>query len=236
LCDEYKQARKELQINNDCSPPFIVCNDDGTCEHKDLFPMTRWEIGALFIFLGILMISVIVSIAGGIIIVPIAVFLLGFTANQAVALSNSVVVMTSLIKYLMSLFRSNPVVSWRTIIDYNGALLLIPTMALFSTIGSIISSFLPDVLILFMLVTTMFLSIYTGVANLRRQMKVETEHRKVSSHIPANAVGPYQPATNKLEIIKPSPETVITLEDLPQKIDLNIEVLDSERPLNQDDL
>jgi len=147
--------------------------------------MTGWEIGSLFLMLCILMISIIVSIAGGIVTVPIGVYFMGLSAVQSVSLANFIIVMTSLIKYLMSLFRHNPVVPWKTITDYNGAILLIPTMALFSTIGGIVSSFLPDVLILFMLIVTLSISMYTGFINLKtlkNAEKVANSHNGEKKH------------------------------------------------------
>lgn len=201
--------------SNHCSPPYIIC-EDGTCKHKSLFPMTGWEVGSLFLILGILMISIIVSIAGGVIIVPISVYFMGFSAVQAVSLANFIIVITSFIKYLMSLFRHNPVVPWKTIIDYNGAILLIPTMALFSTIGGIVSSFLPDVLILFMLIVTLILSMYTGFGNLKKLIRTEKADKVHDAEIKHKTVAAAPPAPEPVEVNEPKIEHEEMVDPIPQ--------------------
>src|SRR3990167_6654075 len=76
---------KDCTADSDCSVPFIICASDNKCAHKKLFPMTGVEIGSLFIMLIFLMVSIIVSIAGGGVIVPLTSYLMGFNAKQAVA-------------------------------------------------------------------------------------------------------------------------------------------------------
>lgn len=171
-------AGKKCKTDNNCSPPYYLCMD-AICTRKPLFPMTGSEIGALVTMILILMFSVTVSIAGGVIIVPISVYLMGFSARQSVALSNCIIVMTAFIKYVMSLFRHNPVVSYKTIVDYNGAIIMVPTMSLFSTIGAVIATFLPDSLVLILLVVTILGSVATGVSNLIKYIKEYRTQNKV---------------------------------------------------------
>ena len=71
---------KMCLLDDDCSPPYIVCKES-QCKHKDLFPMTGEEILGLLIMLSFLMVSIIVSIAGGVIIVPLSMYLMGFSAK-----------------------------------------------------------------------------------------------------------------------------------------------------------
>src|SRR3990167_8410370 len=144
---------KDCLSDSDCSAPLIICASDNKCAHKKLFPMTGVEIGSLFIMLIFLMVSIIVSIAGGAVIVPLATYLMGFNARQVVALSNSIVLVTSVVKYIMGLFKKNPFVPYKTIVDYNAALLMIPPMAMFSSIGGVAVTLVPDIVVLFMLLT-----------------------------------------------------------------------------------
>jgi uncharacterized membrane protein YfcA len=146
---------------------------DNKCTHKKLFPMTGIEIASLFIMLIFLMVSIIVSIAGGAIIVPLSSYLMGFNARQAVALSNSIVLATATVKYIMALFKKNPFVPYKTIIDYNSALLMIPPMALFSSIGGIVVTFVPDVIVLLMLFSVNVFACVTGYFNLKNQLEKE---------------------------------------------------------------
>ncbi len=165
-------------VNDDgCSAPFIVCQEK-KCQHKKLFPMNGSEVLALILLLCIQMVSTVVSIAGGSIIVPISVFLMGFSAQQAVAMSNSITIMTSLVKYLMSLFHKDPKVPFKTITNYNAAIVMTPCIVTLSTLGAILGALLPALLISILLTGALIYSITAGVSNLKRQLRIEENRKK----------------------------------------------------------
>lgn len=171
---------KVCTVDEDCSPPQRVCREEHNqnrkiCQHKKLFPMSSYDIIGLVVLILLLMISIIVSIAGGSITVPVLVYVIGTTTFEAVAISNSIILMTSGVKYIMGLTKKNPTENYRTIVDYNAAILMIPTMTLFSTFGSIIGSFFPSVLVLIMLTLVVLPSWYFGLKNLK---KVKAQEKK----------------------------------------------------------
>lgn len=174
---------KSCKLDDQCSPPYIVCKKN-ICARKDLFPMTGGEIGAIFVLLFLVMLAIIVSLSGGLIIVPIMVLMIGFSAKQAVVLANAIVLLTSGSKYVMGLFKVNPDFKFKTIVDYNAAIAMIPNITLFSTIGGIVSTMIPDVLILFSLISMLIMSMTSAVLQIIKLLKL----RKIQLSKPSNPV------------------------------------------------
>ena len=146
--------------------------------------MTGGEIGAIFVLLFLVMLAIIVSLSGGLIIVPIMVLMIGFSAKQAVVLANAIVLLTSGSKYVMGLFKVNPDFKFKTIVDYNAAIAMIPNITLFSTIGGIVSTMIPDVLILFSLISMLIMSMTSAVLQIIKLLKL----RKIQLSKPSNPV------------------------------------------------
>lgn len=168
----------KCKIDADCSPPNIVCgNSNSKCEHKSLFPMTDTEIGAIFVLLVLTSVAVVVGLSGGLILVPLTIIMLGFNAKQAVVLANCIVLLLTFAKYIMGLFKRNPEVEFKTIVDYNMAIAVIPWITLFSTIGGIITVFLPDVLVLLLLAALLSYSIISTII-LTRRLHLEKKKEK----------------------------------------------------------
>ena len=156
----------KCQTDDQCSPPYIICRD-AVCNHKRLFPMTGMEIGALFIMIFLVVLAMMFSLAGGQLIVPIAMIMMGFSAVEAVTLSNSITFLTTLTKYVVGLFLRNPSVEYNTIVDYNSAIILIPPIAFFSTIGGILSAMFPELLLMFIMLALLLFAFVTMVLYIR---------------------------------------------------------------------
>ena len=163
------KLNKRCNSDTQCSPPYIVCHES-KCQHKRLFSMTGAEVATLVILFVVQGVASIVGIAGGIFVVPLTVLLMGFSAGQATALANAFATMSTFCKYLIGINKRDPVFPFKTMIEYNGVMTLLPAMTLFSTIGGIVGSFLPEVLVLFILVVTLIGSIISGVIQLRAQL------------------------------------------------------------------
>ena len=102
-------------------------------------------------------------------------YLMGFSAKKAVGLANSLIVMTSFVKYSMSWFKSQPGVSFKNIVDYNCAIIMIPPMVLFSSLGGIIGAMLPDLIVSVTMILVLLYPIITGYLNLRKELKQRRE-------------------------------------------------------------
>ena len=165
------KLNQKCNIDKDCSPPYIICGEEGKCKHKKLFGMTSIEIVVLIAIVVLQGTASIVSIAGGSFVVPLVILGIGFSAGQATAMSNAFAIATSLTKYLIGITKRDPTTSFKTIINYNGVISLIPSMTLFSTIGGIVATFLPEVFVLFILLFVLIGSIIVAIFQLRAELK-----------------------------------------------------------------
>ena len=158
--------------DKDCDADHLVC-EANLCKHRDLFPIQQSDILALFIMIALVVVSILFGMSGGLLIVPLAMILLDFSPKGAAALSNSIVVMTSLTKYIVGLFKKNPKAPFKTIVDYNAIIAMSPLLILFSAIGGIVGLLLPDAVILGLLLATLAFSISCTVYQIRVQRRRE---------------------------------------------------------------
>lgn len=174
---------KSCKSDANCDAPYIVCHE-GVCKHKRLFKMTGNEALGLIVMLILKAVGGVVSIAGGVFVVPVAVYLMGFSAGQATALANAIALMTSTAKYSISLFKRNPYVPFKTINDYNGVMAVLPGMTLFSTVGGIVGAYFPEVVVLILLDLLLIATCFTGYFELKKQLRLRKAAAKVQSPLP----------------------------------------------------
>lgn len=181
----------KCKVDLDCSPPNIIC-ENKVCVRKALFPMTGKEIGGIFVLLFLTVIAVIVGLSGGLVIVPTIVIMLDFSAKQAVVMANFIILLTSITKYILGLFKTNPEASFKTIINYNMVIAMVPWITLFSTIGGIVTAFVPDVLVIFLLASVVAYSTTSAIVMIRRLYLKRKQQKRV---IPQNGQSevPIQP-------------------------------------------
>ena len=172
----------ECKIDQDCSPPFITCNEQ-ICGHKPLFPMLPAEIYSLCFLLITLMFSVLVGISGGSIVIPTLMYMMGFNAKESVALANFITFMTTGVKYLMSLSKSHPDNGNKTIIEYNAVTIMTPTGVLWSVLGGLAATVLPDTVILLLLVAILVYASYQGIRRYRKYVAKELSEQAATSYI-----------------------------------------------------
>lgn len=225
---------KSCKLDAQCSPPYIVCKKN-ICERKDLFPMTGAEIGAIFVLLILVMLAIIVSLSGGLIIVPIMILMIGFSAKQAVVLANAIVLLTSGTKYVMSLFKVNPDFKFKTIVDYNAAIAMIPNITLFSTIGGIVSAMIPDVLILFSLISMLIMSMTSAVFQVKNQLKLR-KMQQIKQSKPAITEPEDAPPQSADRLLSGSQDSKVKKADLLDTANIELNKLSELKKDNQTDL
>ena len=141
--------------------------------------MLGLEVLGLILMAVLLSVSSLVAISGGTVMVPFAIYLLGMTTTQAVALSNFITVLKAGVKYGVSLRNRSPHSDWKTAIDYNAALAMLPLNVMLSVVGGIASSVIPGLLTLMIMVVCIFQAVYNGTRNLLRLTKLERGSSKV---------------------------------------------------------
>jgi uncharacterized membrane protein YfcA len=146
-------------VDNDCSPPYITCQDS-TCQHKELFPMETKEIFGTAILVFLAMLSAAAGIGGGALIVPILLMMFDFDTKGAVALANGIIFFSGIVKFFIGIRRKHPEIKHKTLIEYNVVLIFISSVLLGAFIGSIVSPSIPEFLQLIGLVIVVILAFY----------------------------------------------------------------------------
>lgn len=161
------------------------------------------EIGTLVFIACFLMFAVLVNVAGGAVIVPFAIYFLGYSTAQAVAFSNSVILLNATSKYVMGLRKTNLNYPYKTIVNYNILILMAPICALFGVLGGITLSVLPKITTSAVLTIVIIIGIYIGYGNLQKYtQKQESKHQQLSA---------------KKDITEPLVQKEVELTKIPQK-------------------
>ena len=159
--------------DKDCDADHLFCVAN-VCQHRDLFPIRESDIWALVVMIALAMFAILFGLSGGTLIVPLAIILIDFSPKEAAGLANSIVVMTSLTKYLLGLFKKNPKVPFKTIVDYNAIIAMSPLLMLFSAVGGIVGLVMPEAIILGMFLICVIFSISCTAYQIRVQRRRET--------------------------------------------------------------
>lgn len=164
---KYKKMNEKCKGNSECSPPYLNCIKR-KCQHKRLFPLELKETIGIIFFLIISILASAAGIGGGGLLIPLLLFFFEFEQKRAVALSNGLVFFIGLTKTLIGLTKTHPLISGKTMIDYNIILIFISSMLLGSFLGSLFSQIIPNsIQILFLLIIILFAALTTFVKTIR---------------------------------------------------------------------
>ena len=194
--------------DDQCDPPYLICST-GKCKHKPLFPMTSTEIYSIFFIVGFSIIGVVVGVGSGTVLVPLTIMFIGFTTQQSVALTNGVTLMASIVKYIMGIFLMSPITPYKTIVDYNCILVMLPMMTLFSTFGGIVANFVPGILIIIILLASHVACIVIGYRSYTQQKGKEFKFTREMFEKARYSSNPYAELKDlPLESPRPSPSQI----------------------------
>ena len=121
------------------------------------------------------------GIGGGGLVIPLAIGCWGFSTPEAVAISNSTVFLSSLIRFFgFSIYQKHPNDANRTIIDYNVASIMIPAVLLGGFAGLYITAFLPEAITMILLTVIL---LYMTYNTFKKMIKVyQKELRELESY------------------------------------------------------
>jgi uncharacterized membrane protein YfcA len=96
-----------------CFTPYELCSIPanatlGKCVHKELYPLEEVEFGGFIVVFAIIWLANMGGIGGGGMVIPIAMLLLRFDANNSIALSNFSIFLSSIIRYWMNRHKPHP--------------------------------------------------------------------------------------------------------------------------------
>jgi len=136
---------------------------DGTCQHKDVFPILGYEFLGLTLLIMVTSISTVGGIGGGGLVVPFCMTFFGFSAKIAIALSGFTMFSCSVVRFLFFIYQKHPEKD-AVLIDYNLVSIMLPVVMMGSMIGVLASITLPNLILQILLTILMILlTILTGL-------------------------------------------------------------------------
>ena len=144
----------DCATDSNCPSQYEVCLHQ-ECTHKPLLPLLTLEIASPFIMAVSIALSNAAGVGGGALILPILIVLLSFTEPEAVALSNFLIFLGSLVRFLVGFRQRHPDNPDRPAIHYDYVVLLVPNALLGTLIGVHLNEFFPEVVLVILLVAVL---------------------------------------------------------------------------------
>ena len=120
------------------------------------------EVGGAVFLAAALALCIAAGIGGGALLLPILMAMLSFSEPHAVALSNFLICVGALTRFLSQLTLRHPLDPERPAVDYDQVALLVPP-ALLGTLGGLhLSESLPEILLVSCLVLTLLVVTFLG--------------------------------------------------------------------------
>ena len=144
--------------------PSYVCNmENQSCIHKDIFPITGYELLGLFVLIVLMTLSTMGGIGGGGAVVPFTMMFFGFTTKEAIAISGFSIFLCSLSRYIYTYDDKHPEKD-AVIIDYGLASIMLPAVMMGSMVGVLANVMLPSLVLQSSLTLLLiFLTIQSGL-------------------------------------------------------------------------
>ena len=118
------------------------------------------------------------GVGGGALILPILIVLLSFTEPQAVALSNFLIFVGAVVRFIVGFKQRHPENPDRPAIHYDYVVLLVPNALLGTIIGVHLNEFLPEVVLVILLVFVLLLVTYISFRKACSLQKEEAKRRE----------------------------------------------------------
>lgn len=150
---------------------------DGTCKHKNLWPLAWQEYVGTFIIFVLLGLANASGLGGGVIMIPLLITIFLFSTHEAVALSLTIATVGSATAYLSKARNYRPGSS-RSLVDYEVAMLMQPGMLAGVVYGVILNVVFPAWLLLVLLASLLLYMCVTSTQKGLKVFKAETEAAK----------------------------------------------------------
>ena len=171
------------KTDGDCSNTQICHNNE--CEHKQLYPLTGYEIlGTCLVFVSSSLAGAS-GVGGGALFVVIFITLFFYNSSDAVALSQFTIIGSSIMPSLIKMFLKHPTMN-KPVIDFDINTVIISPLLIGTTVGVIMNIVLPYWIITLTLIFLLaFLSIKTFQAGFRqfRKESVKVSENKLISQV-----------------------------------------------------
>jgi len=196
----------------------VAANTGGSCVHKPLFPLDKWDWVTLFLVILACILAASGGIGGGGLLVPLYILVSGFAANAASPLSSATITGGGFANYYSYSRRLHPDFEkgvYKPLIDYDTALLIMPALLLGTLYGTILNKILPEWLFLALMFVLMIKYSVRTTKKGMRIYKKETEDREEAAAKAAAAAG--GGGSSALTVAAPSSASDVSASDEPVK-------------------
>ena len=120
------------------------------------------------------------GIGGGGLIIPLAIGCWGFSTTEAVALSNSIVFLSCVLRFFgFSIYEKHPHASNKTVIDYNLASIMMPAVLFGGFSGLYLSAMTPEPVIMIILT---FILLYVTYSTYKKTVQIFRKESRERQH------------------------------------------------------
>jgi len=167
---------EETHLNKDGDGNFIqrwLETRNEEVKHKDLFPLDGYDyLGTFLIGIG-LMIAASGGVGGGGIIVPLLILVFNFHPKYAIALSNFIILGSSVVNMVLNFSKRHPLVN-RPLVDWDLILIMEPLTMAGAIVGALVGKVLPDWILVILLVMLLAQTTYETLKKAITQYQKET--------------------------------------------------------------
>jgi uncharacterized membrane protein YfcA len=171
----------ECAISRDCGEHYVcVAPASGPgrrlCIHRDITKQWSWREGVCTVLIVLTaMLSAAAGMGGGGVYVPLLLLLCGFSTQEAVPLSQAMIVGGAVVNIIMFCGERHPKYPSRPKIDYDVVMMLNPGLAAGVTVGVMINIISPQWVIILVLIVTLVLALQKSYSKGIAQWKQESE-------------------------------------------------------------
>lgn len=171
----------ECSTARDCGEHYLCespANGVGRrmCIHRDIRKQWSWrEAFCTVLIVLTAMLSAAAGMGGGGVYVPLLLLLCGFSTQEAVPLSQAMIVGGAIVNIIMFCGDRHPTYPSRPKIDYDVIMMLNPGLAAGVTVGVMINIISPQWIIIFVLIVTLVLALQKSYNKGMQQWKKESE-------------------------------------------------------------
>lgn len=145
------------------NPQFEQCANN-MCIHKNVFPANALEIGGVILLPLLLGFANNGGVGGGGLIIPVCIAMFGFNTIQSIALSNFVIFVGAIVRYLGFSIKQDHPEKPATIVDYNLVAIMLPLVLCGSFVGVMISNIMPEAVLTMILAILLFYLTYDSLS------------------------------------------------------------------------
>jgi uncharacterized membrane protein YfcA len=137
----------ECELSEDCPDfPWYNCKE-GSCVHKDVFPIFPIEIVGLIIFCMFMALANVAGVGGGGVAIPLIMAFFHFKTKKAIAISSFTILCCTTARFILNFKEKHPEKPNVTVIDYGMTTVMMPATLVGAQVGALMLLMFPALVI-----------------------------------------------------------------------------------------